>query len=187
MSFSVKLGNDSNELYSFWNIEQYPKGNYYNFQIWGSSFSQVFTVSNYILDTFSKIKPLKSITKKDVVPPVFVSSGYYKNGKIHLEIVNKIKASALQFNGNLSRTEISDRENINEVVALQGSWNETVVIDSGQLFDIGFSLSTTFSEQQDALYLADGPWVIDCLEENIQVDYFNKKKMYFLKIMSLTK
>ena len=47
-----------------------------------------------------------------------------------------------------------------------------LVIPTGQLFDVGFSLSTNLSQQQDALYLADGPWGIDYLEENVNVSSF---------------
>ncbi|WP_028889264.1 DUF4114 domain-containing protein [Tenacibaculum ovolyticum] len=173
LGFSIKLGDTENELFSFWNIEQYPSGNYYNFQVWGSSFSQVFTLSNHILDTFKSIKPLKSSSLEDVVPPVFVSSGYYKNGNIHLNIINKTKASSLNFEAVLARTEVSDRINMSEVVNLTGEWNETIIIPTGQLFDIGLSLSTNTSKQQDALYLADGPWGIDYLEENVSVNSFN--------------
>ncbi|WP_064968026.1 DUF4114 domain-containing protein [Tenacibaculum ovolyticum] len=173
LGFSIKLGDTENELFSFWNIEQYPSGNYYNFQVWGSSFSQVFTLSNHILDTFKSIKPLKSSSLEDVVPPVFVSSGYYKNGNIHLNIINKTKASSLNFEAVLARTEVSDRINMSETISLDGTWNETVVIETGQLFDIGLSLSTNTSKQQDALYLADGPWGIDYLEENVNVNSFS--------------
>ncbi|CAM1365591.1 conserved protein of unknown function [Tenacibaculum soleae] len=172
LGFSVKLGDTVNELYSFWNIEQYPSGDYYNFQIWGSSFSQVFTLSNYILDKFKEIKPLNSIALEDVVPPVFVSSGYYKNGNIHLNIINKIKATSMNFEAVLSKTEMSNKINMSEVINLKGTWKDEVIIPSGQLFDIGFSLSTSSSKQQDALYLADGPWGIDYLKENVNVSAF---------------
>jgi hypothetical protein len=173
LGFSVKLGETENELFSFWNIEQYPSGDYYNFQIWGSSFSQVFTLSNHILDTFKSIKPLKSSALDDVVPPVFVSSGYYKNGNIHLNIINKVKASSINFDAVLARTEVSDRVSMSETISLEGSWNETIVIKTGQLFDIGLSLGTSVSKQLDALYLADGPWGIDYLAENVNINSFS--------------
>ncbi len=35
LSFSIRQGIDQNELYSLWNIEKYPEGNYMNFQVWG--------------------------------------------------------------------------------------------------------------------------------------------------------
>ena len=64
----------ANELFSFWNIDQYPVGDYQNFQIWGSSFSQVFSIANYILDKHSEKNGLISTVEKDVIPNVFVKS-----------------------------------------------------------------------------------------------------------------
>ncbi|WP_262732243.1 DUF4114 domain-containing protein [Gaetbulibacter sp. NE] len=172
LSFSVKLGDAANELYSFWNIAQYPEGDYYNFQIWGSSFSQVFSIGNHIIDTLTAEKPLNSETLSDVVPPVFVSSGYYSNGALHLNIINKVSASSFTFNGSIAATEVSDRTNMTQAVSLNGDWNDSVSIQTGSLFDIGFSLTTSASTQQDALYLADGPWGVDYLEEYATVDTF---------------
>lgn len=172
LSFSVKLGDAANELYSFWNIAQYPEGDYYNFQIWGSSFSQVFSIGNHIIDTLTAEKPLNSETLSDVVPPVFVSSGYYSNGALHLNIINKVSASSFTFNGSIAATEVSDRTNMIQVVSLNGDWNDSVSIQTGSLFDIGFSLTTSASTQQDALYLADGPWGVDYLEEYATIDTF---------------
>lgn len=173
LSFSVKLGDAANELYSFWNIAQYPEGDYYNFQIWGSSFSQVFTIGNHIIDTLTLEKPLNSQTVGDVIPPVFVSSGYYANGNIHLNIINKINATSVLFDANMAATEVSERTTMTQSVALTGNWNDTVTIATGQLFDVGLSISTDVSAQQDALYLADGPWGIDYQEDNVIVTNFH--------------
>ena len=173
LSFSVKLGDATNELYSFWNIAQYPEGDYYNFQIWGSSFSQVFTIGNHIIDTLTLEKPLNSQIVDDVIPPVFVSSGYYANGNIHLNIINKMNASSVLLDANMAATEVSERTTMTQNVALTGNWNDTVTIATGQLFDAGLSLSTDVSAQQDALYLADGPWGIDYQEDNVIVNNFH--------------
>ncbi|MEM6722348.1 MAG: DUF4114 domain-containing protein [Bacteroidota bacterium] len=172
LSFSVKLGAMENELFSFWNIAQYPDGDYYNFQIWGSSFSQVFTIGNHIIDTLTLEKPLNSQIVNDVVPPVFVKSGYYANGNIHLNIINKVNATSFLFDASIAATEVSDHTNMTQNVALTGDWNDTITIATGQLFDIGLSLSTTVSAQQDALYLADGPWGIDYQENTVIVENF---------------
>ncbi|MBU3821267.1 DUF4114 domain-containing protein [Flavobacteriaceae bacterium XHP0103] len=172
LSFSVKLGTDSNEVFSFWNVDQYPQGNYNNFQIWGSSFSQVFAVANHILDTFSAEKSLVSTPVNDKIPSVFVKSGYYSKGNIHLNIVNKTGAKNIIFNGNTTATEVSERINNQQTLALTGNYNENITISTGSLFDIGFSLATESSVQKDALYLADGPWGIDYLSDYATVDVF---------------
>lgn len=173
LSFSVKLGETANELYSFWNIAQYPTGDYYNFQIWGSSLSQVFTIGNHIIDTLTLEKPLNSQIVDDVVPPVFVSSGYYANGNIHLNIINKVNVNSVFFEASMAATEVSENTIMSQNIALTGFWTDNVTIATGQLFDVGLSLSTDVSAQQDALYLADGPWGIDYEEENVIVTNFD--------------
>lgn len=37
LNFSVQQLSDQNKLHSYWNINQYPTGDYLNFQVWGSS------------------------------------------------------------------------------------------------------------------------------------------------------
>ena len=172
LSFSVKKGMNNYVLFSFWNIDQYPEGDYYNFQIWGHSFSQVFFIANYVLDQLNLDKPVVSQMVNDVLPPVFVSSGYYSNGQIHLNLINKTAASSLNFNASIAPTEVNEREDVSQTVALNGDWHQSITLQTGSLFDIGFSLSTSQSAQIDALYLADGPWGIDYLEDYASIDSF---------------
>jgi hypothetical protein len=176
LSFSVKLGDTSNELFSIWNIDEYPEGDYYNFQIWGSSFSQVFTIANHILDKFTAEKTFTSVAIEDNVPTVFVKSGYYEKGQVHLNLINKNKSNLVTFNANISETEIASSIPMTKTIALNGQWNESITISTGALFDIGFSLSTDASTQKDALYLADGPWGVDSLEEYATINSFNVLK-----------
>ena len=173
LSFSIKLGGASNQLYSFWNIAQYPEGDYNNYQIWGSSFSQVFAIANHVIDTYTAEKTLKSEMVEDKIPSVFVKSGYYLNGQIHLNIVNKTGIGSMTFNGSIATTEVSNRIETQQNIVLSGDYNETVSITTGTLFDIGFSLATTSSAQIDALYLADGPWGIDYLEDYATINIFH--------------
>ena len=172
LSFSVKLGENQNTLYSFWNIDQYPSGDYYNFQVWGGSLSQVFTIGNYIIDTLTAEKPLVSVVVDEVIPQVFVRSGYYSNGEIHLNIINKTGASELNFDASIAGTEVSERYNMSQVIEMSGDWYESIVLTTGSLFDIGFSITENQSAQQDNLYLADGPWGIDYLDELAQINDF---------------
>ncbi len=176
LSFSVKLGATSNELFSLWNVDQYPEGDYYNFQIWGSSFSQVFTIANYILDKFTAEITFTSTPVDDNIPTVFVKSGYYKKGEVHLNLINKSKSSSITFNANISETEVSATTQMATIIALSGKWNESITVATGTLFDIGLSISTDISVQKDALYLADGPWGIDYLNEYVTINEFKVDK-----------
>jgi len=176
LSFSVKLGTASNELFSLWNVDQYPEGDYYNFQIWGSSFSQVFTIANHILDKFTEEKTFISVDVDDNIPSVFVHSGYYDKGEVHLNLVNKSRSRSITFNANISETEVSPATQMTTTIALSGEWYESLTIATGTLFDIGLSISTGVSVQKDALYLADGPWGIDYLDDYVSIDNFNVEK-----------
>lgn len=171
-SFSVQLNETYNEVFSFWNLDQYPEGNYNNFQIWGASYGQVFNIANYILERLLTEKELKSTPREEIVPKVFVSSGYYSQGKLHLDIINKEKTNGLYFVGNSKETEISELKNITENISLSGTYNETITIETGSLFDIGFSLQSYTSNIIDALYLADGPWGLDYIEDTVTVSEF---------------
>lgn len=172
LSFSIKMDAKENELFSFWNIDQYPTGNYNNYQIWGSSFSQVFSIANYIIDTHTTKNGLNSTPKEGVLPNVFVKSGSYSNGVIHLNIVNKTNEKTVDFVGNIAQTEVSKHVQVANTFSLSGNYNEVLSIETGVLFDIGFSLETASSTQKDALYLADGPWGLDYLKEYANISSF---------------
>lgn len=172
LSFSVKEGAAANELFSKWEIAQYPAGDFMNFQIWGSTYSQVFAIANHIIDELTAIKTLNSNAQAPRIPQVFVSSGAYVNGNLELEIINKSGAASFLFDGNLKATETSSRSNTQQTIALSGARNQSVQVPTGSLFDIGFSIQVG-NEQKDALYLADGPWGLDYLPAFATVDNFD--------------
>jgi len=172
LTFSVKKAASENEIYSLWNIGNYPEGDYMNFQVWGGSVSQVANIANHIIDTFVATKPLRSHKVSERVPTVFVKNGHYINGKLSLTIVNKFKANTMTFNGNIRTTEQAKEYNLTKSIALSGAYNEEITIDTGYLFDIGFSITAENAAQLDALYLADGPWGIDYQEQGVVIESF---------------
>ncbi len=188
LTFSIKIEDEltgdeedeeaalpTNKLYSLWNIDEYPSGNYLNFQVWGGSMSQAVSVANYILDQASLEKSLDSSNRgENLTPSVFIRNGYYQNGKLNLNIINKSKSSWMSFDGNLSRTESSTKkENVSYNIPLSKEWEESIVVETGSLFDVGLSIIGENSSQYDALYLADGPWGIDYLETDVVVREFD--------------
>jgi hypothetical protein len=173
LSFSIKLNTTENELFSFWNIDQYPVGNYQNFQIWGSSFSQVFSIANYIIDKHTAEKGLISTAIEGITPNVFVKFGTYSNGFITLNIINKTNETTINFSGSIAETEVSNRHFIDSTYALTGNYNDELSIETGVLFDIGFSLQADENAQKDALYLADGPWGLDYLDDYVTVNSYD--------------
>jgi hypothetical protein len=173
LSFSIKLNSIANELFSFWNIDQYPTGDYQNFQIWGNSFSQVFSIANGIIDKHTIENGLISTAVENTTPNVFVRSGAYSNGFINLNIINKTNETSIYFSGSIAETEVSSRHAINRTYPLLGNYNDVLSIDTSVLFDIGFSLQTNNNAQKDALYLADGPWGLDYLDDYATINFFD--------------
>lgn len=172
ISFSVKEGEEANELYSLWNIASYPEGKFRNFQVWGESMSQVAHIVNFVLDQLVVQKPLDSSHALPQLPPVFVKSAYYANRELHLEVINKAGARSAAIEASLQRTENSDYEEYRATVELSGRWNDHVVVETGYLFDIGLSFTGEGAAVNDALYLADGPWGIDFQEETVTLSNF---------------
>jgi len=170
LNFSIEMLETENKLHSYWSIEQYPTGNYLNFQIWGSSMDQVSFIANYILNKVEETLPLKSESKADSdrIPTVFVQKGSYKNGKLYLTIKNKANNTILNIEGNKRETEQSDVKLTSKNISLTGQLVEEIVVETGSLFDIGFSVKGNQSNLVDALYLADGPWGVDYLTEEVQ-------------------
>lgn len=165
--FSVREENASRTVYSFWNLDQYPEGDYMNFQIWGSSMGQVSAMASHVLDRLNKEKKLASNKAEQPLPQVFIKNGFYQNGKLYLNIVNKSNARWLLLDGNYKVTEQQDLQNLNTYIDLNGEWEQQIAVDSGHIFDMGLSIMAENSFQHDAIYLADGPWGIDM---NPQID-----------------
>ena len=172
LSFSIKMEGNKDELFSFWNIDQFPAGNYQNYQIWGSSYPQIFSIANFIMDTHASKNGLISTQIENVLPNVFVKSGSYSNGVVNLNIVNKTNEKSVDFIGNIAETEVSEFVEVINTFSLSGAYDEVLSIETGVLFDIGFSLRTNSTDQKDALYLADGPWGLDYLEDYAAVTKF---------------
>lgn len=69
-------------------------------------------------------------------------------------------------------SEVSSLSQLDTIIALDGSNNQSIQVDTGRLFDIGFSISTEGNNTVDALYLADGPWGLDYLENEVIINSF---------------
>lgn len=173
LSFSIREAEvDTYELCSYWNIDQYKEGSYYNFQVWGANNGQVFAIANKIIDKFKEKGTLFSDTQTEKIPEVFVKSGYYKNGKIHLNIINNAQTQILEFSANIKKTEHSETEELTQKFQLTGNRLDSIVVESGYLFDVGVAVKSNTSKQMDALYLADGPWGMDYLETSAQLNEY---------------
>ena len=172
VSFSVTQKESSQTLYSYWNIDQYPAGDYLNFQIWGTSVGQVSTLINHILEMLNEVTPLKKNTEPVNLPSVFVKSGYYERGALFLNLLNRTGKRSLLANTEYHKTELDSLSTTSETIVLSGALEEQLVLETGYLFDAGISLYDTETNTYDALYLADGPWGIDYDASEVSVTAF---------------
>ncbi|ARV14408.1 T9SS type A sorting domain-containing protein [Polaribacter sp. SA4-12] len=173
LRFSIKSGDTKKELFSFWTIDQYPTGFYQNYQIWGTSFTQILAIVNYTIDKHTIEKGLISKKVENILPNVFVRSGVYSNGILRLNIINKTNEREINFDGNIAETEISNHNKVTDSYSLSGDYYDTLSIETGVLFDIGFSIQVDNSNQKDVLYIAEGPWGLDYLNTYATVNSFD--------------
>jgi hypothetical protein len=173
LNFSIQNLGTEKKLHSYWNIDQYPAGDYLNFQVWGSSMGQIYSITNAIIAKFQQQGSLSSDIVENRIPTVFVKHGLYQKGKLYLTIINKSEASNLVFEGNKKTTELATSDYVSQDISLSGDFEQNIEVDLGGVFDIGFSIIGDTSNQLDVLYLADGPWGLDYSKTETIVSKFN--------------
>lgn len=174
LSFSGRLiNNEENfEIDSHWNIDKYEdNATYYNFQIWANSVDDLLTLAEEALTLFEIQKPISEY-KTSVAPPVFVKKGKYVNGTLELELINVRKSNNIVVDAGFKRTETSDTEYFNNTIALTGNYIENLVIETGNIFDIGFRIENEFDLTPDDLFMSDGVWGNDDSPEGTTVNKF---------------
>ncbi|MFA0963381.1 DUF4114 domain-containing protein [Roseivirga sp. BDSF3-8] len=159
--FSIRQNGGANEVYSLWELDRYPAGDYHNFQIWASSPGRVFRIAGYILAKAGAEARLHQPQGQHVLPAVFVQKGGYEGGRLTLSMNNSSGADRIHFRARLRRTELGAEEQVSYIIPLSGQAVETVEVDLGYLFDVGFEISTDGGQTSDHMYLADGAWGVD--------------------------
>jgi hypothetical protein len=160
LSFSGRLiNNEANfEIDSHWNIDKYEAdATYYNFQIWSNSVDDLLALGEEALTLFEVQRPISDYATS-TPPPVFVKKGEYKNGTLELELINVRRSNSMVIDAGFKRTETSDTEFFNKTIPLTGNYIESLVIDTGNIFDIGFRIENEFNLTPDDLFMSDGVW-----------------------------
>ena len=171
--FSARETSNAYDIISLWNIGDYPAGDYLNFQAWGSTPAQVFNTMNHVLDKLEAEKEIRMTSEPHTLPQVFVKSGSYQNGQLHLQIINRAGAGQVKLSANVRDTEFSSTRGFEQILNLSGKREETVFVETGYLFDAGISLQLDNQQAYDALYLADGAWGVDFNKEFSDISYFS--------------
>ena len=171
-SFSGHESNGKIEIENHWNLDKYPyQDTYYNFQIWSSSIEKTKSLLISILNNIEIQMPIGEVST-GTIPSSFVSNGYYENGKLHLNILNKDLLETLEFQGRYRETETSELLDFNEVVNTKLTEEETLVIEVGYLYDMGISMIID-ENHSDELFIADGTWGYDDQASHSNVVDFN--------------
>ena len=160
LSFSGRLANNEEnfEIDSHWNIDKYEAdATYYNFQIWSNSVDDLLTLGQEAIALFEIQRPISNYDTS-TPPPVFVKKGAYVNGALELELINVRRSKSVVIDAGFKRTETSDTEYFNQTLELKGSYIETLTIETGNIFDIGFRIENEYNLTPDDLFMSDGVW-----------------------------
>ena len=160
LSFSGRLANNEEnfEIDSHWNIDKYEAdATYYNFQIWANSIDDLLTLGQEAIALFEIQKPILDYNTS-TPPPVFVKKGAYVNGALELELINVRRSKSIIIDAGFKRTETSATEYFNQTLELKGNYIETLTIETGNIFDIGFRIENEFNLTPDDLFMSDGVW-----------------------------
>ena len=160
LSFSGRLiNNEANfEIDSHWNIDKYEAGaTYYNFQIWTNSVDDLLALGREAIALFEIQRPISNY-ETSTPPPLFVKKGEYVNGALELELINVRRSKSMVVDAGFKRTETSATEFFNNTIELKGNYIESLVIETGNIFDIGFRLENEFDITPDDLFMSDGVW-----------------------------
>ena len=171
LSFSGKVVNDKFEIESHWNIDKYEQGaTYYNFQIWTNQIDDLVKLGEEALSLFNTQKEISNYNNS-TPPTVFVKKGKYVNGTLELEVVNKNKTETITFSSGYKRTETSSTEYANKDINLDASYITSMVVNTGNVFDIGFRLENG-KDTPDDLFMSDGPWGSDDSSDGTTINTF---------------
>jgi len=174
VSFSIKLQNTNTYMVdSHWNLDRYDTtADYYNFQVWSNSIDDVYKLCEEILALAAAQKTIESYNTS-AAPTVFVKKGTYKNGKINLQITNTNKSNTLMIDGGLRKTETSPTENINYSMNIDTNYSNSLSLETGYLFDIGFRIHSNTNNTPDDLFMSDGSWGVDDAATSTHVSTFS--------------
>lgn len=163
ISFIAYKSGNTYYIDSKWDLEDYnPSGNHavLNFQVWSINENQTLYLVGKILENIQALG-YNIVYKNNAYnkfPEVYVKSGSYKDGNLELNLVNTDAASAITLNGNKAIVEDGLRFPFNYSSPISTAHNSSITIPTGNIFDIGFTMSNNVSQANDVLYFADGPW-----------------------------
>jgi len=172
LTFSARLTTDNQfVIESHWNIDAFAKdASYYNFQIWSSSIDNLLTLGEEVLSLLEVNHPISDYAASSP-PPVFVKSAKYQNGKVSMQLINNNNSETVLLEGGIKRTETSQSEGYRSTSLIDGYIN-SIQVETGDLFDLGFRISDDQGSTPDDLFVADAPWGLDDSSESSTAEIY---------------
>lgn len=172
LSFSAKLSQDQANfsVESHWNLDKYSQsGNWYNFQIWSNSIDNLALLGEEVVKLLGNQKEINNYLLSPP-PTVFVKNGFYKDGSLHLNIVNTNRSESVVFDAGYRATETTDTNYISSSIDLN-NYLTNVEVETGKLFDIGFRIGDGVHTPDD-VFMSDGPWGVDDAANSTEIQNF---------------
>ncbi|GCD78649.1 hypothetical protein JCM31826_21310 [Thermaurantimonas aggregans] len=149
-----------------WNLAEYePKAGHrvFNMQVWSVSPHYTIQMVESIINLARSEGTVTFLNKRPAaIPTVFVESGFYKNGKLHLKVRNTSNAIRVTFRGLAAATETEKHLPVFDDLPLPtGQLVVDFVFPIGYTFDAGFSIANNATSGLDQIYVADGAWGVD--------------------------
>ncbi|GAB5519535.1 MAG: hypothetical protein RhofKO_17860 [Rhodothermales bacterium] len=149
----------------------------YNFQVWSVSRAYTIDLVRDILDRMAAQKAVLAEADAPSIPSVYLRTGTYADGQLHLDVINPYGARELRIlGGTIGETETTERTTFEQTFALPPSVHPDstvrVTLDVGPLFDIAFFVGNDLDKSLDQVYFADGPWGAVPLNEAATVSSF---------------
>ncbi len=171
ISFSLIERDGALLLESFWNLDEYSTGTKaINVQVWSQSPAYI---QEMITKTLEGVKAITSISQPvlPVEPALYIEKARYSQGFITMNIKNTIGAQSMEVQGSTTLSETGGRTTFNESVALSGSEEQMLELETGYLFDAGLTF-TVDGSPTDFIYQADGNWGLDFQADRTTVSQF---------------
>ena len=157
VSFAAYIDDKGAHIENHWLKERYTqKAEMYNFQIWTNSMETLIKLIDGTFDRIHQHSEIASI-ETSTPPRVFVSHGKIINNKLNLYLVNKNQSQNVFLEGQKSKTELDDAEDIRLDYSLNRTQRDFISVDMKDVYDIGCRISTEHGAMDD-LFFADGPW-----------------------------
>ena len=161
ISFSCMEYNGQMEIFSNWNVSEYPESEtIYNFQVWSYNKVDLVKITEGLVEELYEALNVVSSNRRPVLPQVFVMHSDYTNGILSLVIKNKNNSSRLEYSGSYRTKENAEFVEMGGIASLDGSLEQAIEISTERMYDLDLYIRGEYS-YADAIFVSEGAWGVD--------------------------